>query len=90
MSNRKRMSICHGLAVIGTWKVSYHLANIFDKRRKNLITSSWVRLKREGYHQNKVDWLNTFMRIGITINPAQHNQMVHNGHLLVELRDLRT
>ncbi len=31
--------------------------------------------------KTKVDWHSTFMRISITINLAQHNQMLHNGYL---------
>ncbi len=87
VSNSKHMTVSHGLAVIGTWKVSYHLAKISDKRRENWITSSWD--WKEGYHQNNVDWLNTFMRMSITINPAEHNQMLQNEYLLVELRRLQ-
>ncbi len=48
-SNSKHISISHCLAVMCTWKVSYHLSKISDKRRSNRITSS--RVRREGYHQ---------------------------------------
>ncbi len=34
VSNSKHMSISRGLAVIGTWEISYHLANSLDNRRK--------------------------------------------------------
>ncbi len=58
----------------------------FGQTMQIRITSSWV--SREVYHKNKVDWPNTFMRMSITIYPAQYNQMLHNGYLLVELRRL--
>ena len=74
VSNSKCMSLSHGLALIGTWKIAYHLAKIPDKRRENRITSSWV--SGEGYHL-----LNTFMQMSIITSPAKYNQMLHNEHL---------
>ena len=62
VSKSKHLSISHGLAVICIWKVSYHLATISDKpcKKSNHFFLGQV---------NKVEWLNTFMRMSITIKP---------------------
>ncbi len=52
----------HSLAVIGTWKIYYHLDKNLDNRTENGILISWVRGKAP--IKSKVDWLNTFYADG--------------------------
>ncbi len=71
--------------VLGNWKVSYHLAknHTNDTKVESLLPGSeW-----KATTKNKLDRINTLMRVSITINPAQH-QVIRNGYLLVELRRL--
>ncbi len=77
----------HSLAVLGVWKISYHLAKISDNRRTidSLLPGSEERLPPK---IKLTGWSNSFYadeHHGEPLPAGLHDHMLHNEYLLVEL-----